>query len=356
MLREELLIPENTFIKDALKKLDKTAKKVLLIVDNEKRLLGTLTDGDIRRYILSGRSLENDIKEVFNKDPVFLREEEFSLATAKKIILEKKIELLPILDKKDKIVDFLSWNELFSEKKHPKKRKILNIPVIIMAGGKGTRLDPFTKILPKPLIPIGDKPIIEIIIEEFKMQGVNQFFVTLHHKSEMIEAYFNGIEKDYNIKFIKEKVALGTAGSLKLFESYSDDIFIVSNCDVLIRSGYEKFVNYHKENKALITILSPIKYFKIPYGVIKFKKGGKVEAIDEKPEYTFTVNSGVYIMNKESLRFIPKNSFYNMTDLIETLLNNNRKVMMYPVNEKDYIDIGQWEEYKKAIERLQFLI
>lgn len=216
MLLKDILVYETVSIRDVLRKLDKTAKKVLLVINNENRLLGTITDGDIRHYILSGKSLECNIKEVYNKNPFYLKKKDFSIDSAKEILIKNKIGLFPILDEKNKVIDFITWDQIFSggEISIAAKNKI-NIPVVIMAGGKGTRLDPFTRILPKPLIPIGDKPIIEIIIKEFKRQGINEYYITLNHKSEMVESYFNGVVKDYEIKCIKEKDFLGTAGGAK---------------------------------------------------------------------------------------------------------------------------------------------
>lgn len=356
MLQKDILIFEDESIRYALKKLDKTAEKVLLVVNEESRLLGTITDGDIRRYILKSESLEDDIREVYNKDPVYIRKKDFSTDLAKKMLIENKIELLPVLDESDKVIDFTIWSWMFSSEEMPvAKRSKISIPAVIMAGGKGTRLEPFTKILPKSLIPVGDKPIIEIIIDEFKKHGISKYFLMLNYKSAMIEAYFNNTERDYEIEYIKENDFLGTAGSLKLLEEKISDVFIVSNSDVIVKANFEDVVNFHKEQQASLTILSSIRHYKIPYGIIKIKKGGEVVDILEKPEYTFTINAGIYVLNRESLQFISKEAHFDMTDLIKTLIDNNKKVMMYPVNENDYIDIGQWEEYKKAVDSLQLL-
>lgn len=352
MRQKEILIHINESIKAALKKLDKTAKKVLLVVDDDGRLLGTVTDGDVRRYILSGKSLDNNIRDVYNKKPIYIKKEEFSAERIKEMLVKSKVGLIPIVDKGGKVFDFVTWDQLFSEM--PQTNKV-NLPVVIVAGGKGSRLEPFTKVFPKPLIPIGDKPIVEIIIDEFKKQGVNKFYLTLNHKGEMIEAYFKSIEKDYKLSYIWEKTFLGTAGSLKLLDRRIDNFFIVSNCDVIVKANFEDAVNSHKEQGAMLTILSSIQHHKIPYGVVKSKEKGRVVSITEKPEYTLTINTGVYILSKECLEFIPKNAAFDMTDLIENLIKNSRVVITYPVNESDYIDIGQWEEYKNAIEKIKLL-
>jgi len=355
MLQKDIVIYELNSIKEAFKKLDRTAEKVLLVTDDKNRLLGTVTDGDIRRYILKGKSLDSDIKEIYNKKAIYIKRHELNPDLVKEILIKNRIELVPILDEEDVVIDFLTWNKVFGDGniERPKIGKI-DIPVVIMAGGKGFRLEPFTRIFPKSLIPIGDKTIIEMIIDEFKRQGVKEYYVTLNAKGEMVEAYFNSIEKDYEIKYIWEKKGfLGTAGSLKFLEDKISDTFIVSNCDVIVKADLEEVIAFHKEHNASLTILSSIQHYKIPYGVIEFKKGGEVTGINEKPEYTFPINAGVYVLNRDSLEFLPEGTHFDMTDLIKRLISDNKKVLTYPVNENDYIDIGQWGEYKKAVEKLQ---
>ncbi|MFH2138225.1 MAG: sugar phosphate nucleotidyltransferase [Candidatus Omnitrophota bacterium] len=351
---KEVIVKTYISIKEALKRLDSTGQGVLLVVDDQDRLLGAITDGDIRRFILSGKGLENNIQDIYNKNPHYINKEDFTLELAKEKIIENKIELLPIVDKEHRIIEFITWDQLFSKDELGLlKSSRITIPVVIMAGGKGTRLEPFTRILPKPLIPIGDKPIIEIIIDEFKKQGVCEYHVLLNHKGEMIQAYFDGIEKDYGIRFIKENTFLGTAGGLRLLDKKIGNLLIVSNCDIIVKANFEDAINFHKEQKSVLTILTAIQHHKIPYGIVEFKEGGKVVEIIEKPEYTFTVNTGVYILDKKCLELIPEGIPSDMTDLIKNLINSDMKVGIYPVNEKDYIDIGQWGEYKMAVESLQ---
>jgi len=354
MLDKDTLIYKTASVKDALKRIDRILEKVLLVVDNKNRLLGTITDGDIRRYILRGKSLDNHITEIYNKKPHYLRKEDFSMERVKKMLSKNEIEVIPILDEEDKIVDSTTWNEAFSGSKISILAKSnIDIPVVIMAGGKGERLEPFSKILPKSLIPIGEKPITEIIIDEFRKQGASKFYLILNHKGGMVESYFNSLEKDCQISYIWENNFLGTAGGLKFLEKHIEDTFIVSNCDIIVKANFEEVVNFHKEQNAALTILCAIRHYKIPYGIIKFKPGGDVIDIHEKPEYTFPVNTGIHILSKDALQFIPKESSFDMPDLIKNLIENNKKVATYPVNENDYIDIGQWEEYKKAVKKLQ---
>ncbi len=355
MLVKDLLILETESIKNTMKRLDKTGGKVLLVVNEENAFLGTITDGDIRQYILKGKSLENDIRRTYNKRSYFLRKEDFSIEKAKSLLIENKIDLIPLLDADNKPIDFITWNQVFSEDRtKPNKICRINVPVVIMAGGRGFRLEPFTKILPKPLVPIGDRTIIEIIMDEFEKQGVVKFYITLNSKGKMVKLYLDSIEKDYDIKYVLEKGDfLGTAGSLKLLERKMSDVFIVSNCDVIAKTNFEEVLAFHKEQKGLLTVVSAMQHYRIPYGVIKYKKGGDIVGIEEKPEYTFPINVGIYVLNRECLRYIPKKSFFDMTDLVKMLIKDSKKIIMYPVNENDYTDVGQWEEYQKAIQKLQ---
>lgn len=353
---KNIFIYEFETIKDSLKKLSNTGHRTLLVIDAKNKLLGTLTDGDIRRYILKGKSLESNVRNVYYKKHIFIKRKEFSIAKAKELLLKNKIELIPIVDENSRAVDIITWQHAFSDGRTLKSLSTkINIPVVVMAGGQGKRLEPFSNIFPKALIPIGEKTIIEMIIDEFKRYGINKYYLTLNHKADMIESYFNHAKIDIEINFIKEKKFLGTAGSLKLLEGRINDVFIVSNCDVIVRADYEEVLNMHKREKVLLTILSSIQHFKIPYGVVKFTENGNVVDLIEKPEYSFMINTGVYILNKEVLEFIPKDVMFDMTDLISILIKNKEKVSTYPVNENDYIDIGQWEEYKKSIEKLQWL-
>lgn len=356
---KDIYVSETETVKNVLKKLDKTAEKILLVTDSEQRFLGTITDGDIRRYILRGRSLERTIKTAYNRKPIYIRREEFSKERAKKILLDNKLDLLPVLDDEKRVIDYITWNQAFSEEKlEPRQKSKVDVPVVIMAGGEGTRLEPFTKILPKPLIPIGDRTIIEVIMEEFRAQGVKDFYLTLNYKGDMIEAYFNynGNGRDYRINYLREDDYLGTAGGLKMLEGVIDDTFIVSNCDVIVKANFEQVLALHKEQQATMTILSSIQYYKVPYGVVKFRGRGEVLDIIEKPEYTLTVNTGVYVLNKEVLQLIPEESSFDMTDLVKKLIEEGRRVITYPVNENDYVDIGHWDEYKRAVEKLQLVL
>jgi len=231
-------------------------------------------------------------------------------------------------------------------------KKSSNIPVIIMAGGKGTRLDPFTRILPKPLIPIGNEPIIEIIMNEFSGYGVSEFHLTLNDKSKMIKAYFHDHSFKYKIHFIEEKKPLGTAGALRLIPLNNVCSIIVTNCDIIIKDDYNRIIEYHEEMENDITLIGSLQHYKVPYGVCKVGEKGNLKSIMEKPEYDYLSNTGFYILEKSILKLIPKDRYFDMTDLINKALGDNFKVGVYPVSDRSWIDIGQWEEYRKAVNAL----
>jgi len=344
------LIKPNASIKAALQQLNRTSQKVLFVVDENNILLGALTDGDIRRALLQDIKIDVSIAKVYNPDPVFFLDGSFSEAEIKETFIKKCIECIPLVNERKKIVRVILWNDFFENKKPDMYNgPALDIPVVIMAGGKGTRMAPFTNVLPKPLIPIGEKTILEIIIDNFRKFGISDIFLTVNFKAEMIQAYFNCIEKDYSLKYLKETDFYGTAGSLSLLPKDLQKTFIVSNCDIIVKANIAKVIDFHRSSGAHLTVLSSLQNYKIPYGVLKFENGGIITGMEEKPEYTFCVNTGVYILEPDCLEYLPDNQLFHMTHLMEALMKDGKRVVTYPVGESDYIDIGQWDEYKKAI-------
>jgi NDP-sugar pyrophosphorylase family protein len=262
----------------------------------------------------------------------------------------KKYEIrhIPVIDEKNKIIDIFLWKDFLKngEVIFPLK----STSVIIIAGGKGTRLDPFTKILPKPLIPIDEKPVIEVIMDNFKKYGFNKFIIALNYKAEMIKMYFAENPNNYQIEYIQEKDFLGTIGALSLIKEKLDGTFIVSNCDVVIDANYDDLLNYHKQNNNQITILGVSRNINIPYGILNMKnERADCEEIIEKPDYHFIVNSGVYVLEPEVVDLIPRNQSTDMPDLLVLAKKKEFKIQVYPVN-CSWFDIGEWGEYKKAVE------
>jgi len=223
---------------------------------------------------------------------------------------------------------------------------------VIMAGGRGVRMEPFTKILPKPLVPIGDTPIIELIIQRFTNVGCTDFNITLNYKSKLLKAYFEELQPDYKVYFVEEHEPLGTAGSLRLLKGKFHQPFFVTNCDTIIKADYASLNEFHHAGGYDLTLVASAKEYVIPYGTCELNGEGHLSHINEKPKYDFLVNTGLYVVNAGVLDLIPKNKFYHITHLIEDAKNKNKKVGVFPIDDDAWIDIGQWTEYKQAIERL----
>ena len=221
-----------------------------------------------------------------------------------------------------------------------------------MAGGFGTRLTPFTTILPKLLIPIGDKTMVEHIIDQFLPYGVKDIFLTVNHKHKIIKAYFEEVEKEYSLHFVKEEKPLGTAGSLKLLKNKIADTFIVTNCDILIHADYSEVIDLHINSGNDITLVTSMMSHKTPYGVCEIDDGGVLKEIKEKPEQSFLISTGMYVLNKKVLDLIPENEFFHITHLMEKVKENGGLVGVFPISEKSWDDTGEWDEYKKTVKKL----
>ncbi len=346
-----LTIKHGSRIKDALKQLEETERKTLFVVNDEGRLIGTLTDGDIRRWILAEGSLDGVVEKVCNRSPR-VASVDYDAEQVRKEMLENKIGCIPIVNADREIVDVLFWENLFGEGVSRKQVKPIELPVVIMAGGKGTRLDPFTKILPKPLIPLGDKTVIEIIIDSFVECGVGKFYISVNYKSKIIKSYFEELDPAYVIEYICEEKPLGTAGSLRYLCGKIDTSLIITNCDVIIKADYHDIVEQHLSSGNDITLVASLKNYSIPYGVCEIENGGTLSRIREKPEYNFLVNTGLYVIKHETLELIPENEFFHITHLIEKVKEAGGKIGVYPISDKSWIDTGEWAEYKNALSQI----
>jgi dTDP-glucose pyrophosphorylase len=350
-----LTIKRGSRIKDALKQLEETERKTLFVIDDEGRLIGTLTDGDIRRWILAEGSLDGVVENVCNTSPR-VAAADYDVEQVKKEMLANKIGCIPIVNDDRKIIEVLFWENLFGEGVSRKQVKPIELPVVIMAGGKGTRLDPFTKILPKPLIPLGDKTVIEIIIDSFVECGVGKFYISVNYKSKIIKSYFEELAPSYSINYINEDKPLGTAGSLRQMLGQIQTSIIVTNCDVIIKADYHDIVEQHLASGNDITLVASLKNYSIPYGVCEIENGGTLNRIREKPEYNFLVNTGLYILQPETLNLIPENELFHMTHLMEKVKLTGGKVGVYPISDKSWIDVGEWAEYKNAMNQINSIL
>jgi NDP-sugar pyrophosphorylase family protein len=259
---------------------------------------------------------------------------------------------MPVVNKDFQLVSVYVWDDV-STSKTRNEGIHLNLPVIIMAGGQGYRLKPLTNILPKPLIPLGEKTILEQIMDKFCEVGCPIFYLSLNYKAEMIMQYINTLQNSkYQIKYLQEEKPLGTAGSLFLLKGKIKSTFFVSNCDILIDQDISDIYEYHRTNENEITIVAALKHYPIPYGILETSKNGLLKSMTEKPELTIKINTGLYLLEPHLINEIPDNEFYHITTLIEKLQNEKRKIGVFPVSEKSWRDVGEWGEYLKLLNKL----
>ena len=346
---KDIIVQPKITIRQAMKTLDKTAEKCLLVVDENKKLLGTLTDGDLRRSILAGVKFSEDISNSYNNNPIIFVQNQYTSDEAKRILRDKKLDLIPIVDEEYNVVDYITWSNINGGKQN--KKTLDDVSVVVMAGGKGTRMEPFTKVLPKPLIPVHDKPIIEHIIERFTDIACSDFYLTVNYKGKILKAYFEELQPNYNVSFVDEKDPLGTAGSLQFLNGKFDKPFFVTNCDIIVKTDYATLYEFHQKGGYDITLVASAKEYIIPYGTCELNGKGQLSHINEKPKYNFLINTGLYVLSSDILELIPENKFYHITHLIEDAKNQGKKVGVFPIDDEAWIDVGQWAEYKKVVEQ-----
>lgn len=336
---------------EAMQKIDVTGSGILFIVDEEKRLIGTLTDGDIRRWLIKTGNLQITISSIMQSTPQFLLDEHKEQAM--EILVKGKLRALPILDKEHRVVDIV-FNTYSKNKKNDETSQALkDIPVVIMAGGKGTRLLPYTNILPKPLIPVGDKTILERIIEQFGRFGCEKFYIILNYRKNMIKAYFNEFEHSYHLSYLEEEKPLGTGGGLGLLKDKIKGSFILSNCDILIKENFSNIFDYHKKNGNKVSMICSLKKFNIPYGIVHTGSQGIVESMEEKPAVSFLANTGCYIVDSDILGEIPVGIPIDFPDLIDRYRKKGNQIGVYPISESAWLDMGQMDELEKMKKSLE---
>ena len=323
----------------------------MLIVDKNKKLLGIFSDGDMRRYVLKNGDLNAPVSFAMNSNPIVFKENEKDKLNSQ---LEKRSLLLyPIVNDLGEVIKIVYWDDKNSVI-HPTQKLPNDVSVIIMAGGEGKRLYPYTKVLPKPLIPIGDLPICTHVIDSFRKFGCEDFTLVLNHKSNMIKAYYNDIaNKDYNLSFVEESKFLGTAGGLSLLKGKIKNTCFVSNCDILVDADYSCIYKWHKKEHNLITLVCAIKEFEIPYGVRNSNPNGTIKSIEEKPAFSFLINVGVYLVEPEVINLMKDDEYMHMTDLAQQYINENKKVGVFPISSGDWLDMGQLKEMENMSKKLK---
>ena len=347
---KNLMIPYNSKIIDALKKMDSLNRK-LLILEKDNNFYSLLSIGDIQRAIIKNIDLSTPVYKIVRKD-IKVAKRSDNISEVEKMMLKYRMEFIPVIDG-DKVCEVYFWEDIFTVEDRTTDA-LLNVPVVIMAGGQGTRLKPITNVIPKPLLPIGDKTILENIFDKFIKYGVKDFYISINHKHELIEYYLSQKNLEgINLKYIKETAPLGTIGCLSMIKNEIDKTCFVTNCDILVNQDYKELLDYHIERKDILTIVGVLKSEQIPYGVIEKDDQGNVLKISEKPSLNYIINSGMYILEKEAFDYIPENTFFDMTDLIDRLITNNKKVSYFPVSEKSWFDIGEWDKYYKTLEEYE---
>lgn len=345
---EKLTLNGDESILFALKKMDILERKLLIIIKNDK-FIGLLSIGDLQRAILKNLSLETPVKQLI-RDDLKVAYVNDDIEKVKADMIELRIECMPVIDRDSNLVDVIFWEDIVGVKVDLFEK--INLPVVIMAGGEGTRLKPLTNIIPKPLIPIFDKTIIEDIMDQFVKTGCNEFHLSVNYKADMIKYYLDTLNNPaYHLHYFQEEKPLGTAGSLYLLKDKLTSTFFVTNCDIIVKQDLAEVYKYHKDNKNDITIVAALKHYKIPYGTIESGMDGILSSLSEKPEITFKINSGVYILEPETLSSIPKDEFFHITDLILKIKKAKGKVGVFPISEKSWQDYGLFENLPFIIKK-----
>lgn len=347
---QKFIIEEHRSVVDAMEQLDASARGILFAVDEKKHLKGVVTDGDIRRWLLKTGNLKGCISQFMNKNPKALYETEAQ--KAREMMVQYRITAIPVLTAAGVLKDIIFYNQEELDYGRKAKQPIRDIPVVIMAGGKGTRLYPYTKILPKPLIPVGDVPIMERIIGKFREFGTREFYATVNYRKSMIKSYFSEAASGYFLSYIEENEPLGTAGSLSLIERPFKEPFFVTNCDILIDADYENLYEHHITSGNVMTMVTALKNILVPYGVVNSKENGAIVSLEEKPKLSYFVNTGMYVLNPEVIREIPEHTFFHITDLAEKLMKQGKQIGMYPISEESFLDMGEFEEMHRMEEKL----
>ena len=346
---QELVINSESSMLEALEQMDKLMRKLLIVIDEKQLFVGMLSIGDLQRTRIKKMPLNTAVGNILRSDAkVTYSDDAYEITKA--TMLKYRMEYMPVVDKiTKKITNIIFWEDIIGEIYCRKKNELLkSYPVVIMAGGKGTRLKPFTNIIPKPLLPLGGKSIIEIIINNFTNYGIREFYTTVNYKAKMIQQYFEELQPNYDMHFILESKPLGTGGSLHLLRKKIQGTFFVTNCDIIIDDDYSEILNYHRVSRNSITAVAAVKTYNIPYGTFEIGDGGILQALYEKPNLSFFVNTGFYILESEVLDLIPSDTFYHITSLMEKVMLKGGRVGVFPVSEKSWLDIGVWEEYNKT--------
>ena len=346
-IKKKIISADKTIIQ-TMKMMDEAYTKLFLVFDIDK-FLGIITNGDLQRAIIAHVPFDTPILKIVSREGKLFAHVGDNRDKVKEWMFSKRAELMPILNTKGDLVDVIFWDEILSDTPNVDTRPKIDLPVVIMAGGKGTRLKPITNVIPKPLVPVGDKTILEVIMDQFEGIGCHKFYMSVNYKADMMKYYLSQLDHKYDIEFFMEDKPLGTIGSVSLLKRKITTPFFVSNCDSINEQDYRDVWDYHVQNHNDMTIVTMVKSFKIPYGVIETGADGLMTALKEKPEQTYQVNTGVYILNPDLINEIPEGEFFHITHLMEKVQSRGGRVGCFPVSEHSWKDMGEWPEYLKMI-------
>ncbi|HEY1032731.1 MAG TPA: nucleotidyltransferase family protein [Flavipsychrobacter sp.] len=340
------VIYEHQSVRDALIKLnDLKVDPILIVADKNLKLLGSLTDGDLRRGFINGLTFDNQIIEYIQPNPLFLYEDELHLADINDL-RKRNFIVIPVLNREHIIVDMLNLTRVQS---------LIPADVVIMAGGRGQRLMPLTENTPKPMLPVGEKPILEHNIDRLAKFGIKNICISVNYLAQNIIDYFqDGASKGLSIQYVHEDKPLGTLGSVKLCRQNEHDYVMVMNSDLLTNIDYEAFFQTFIRSGADMAVATTSYQVEVPYGVLEVDNGNFVNSLKEKPRYTYYSNAGIYLVKRELLSFVPDREFYNVTDLMDMLIRQGKKLVSFPILGY-WLDIGKHEDFRKAQEDIKFI-
>lgn len=342
---QKIIVKESQTLLETMRVIDETSLQFAVVVDEENHLLGTVTDGDIRRGILRGEGLEVSISSVMNQNPSTAKMG-LSMTKYKQLMRSKKLKQLPIVNEYNQIVNILFFDEL----QQPSNKN----QVVLMLGGLGTRLRPLTNDIPKPMLKVGNKPIVETIVDGFKQYGYTNFIFSVNYKKEVIQNYFQAGEAfGVTIEYVEEEKRMGTAGALSLIETQPTEPFFVMNGDLLTQVNFDQLMQFHIDQDAMATMCVREYEYQVPYGVIE-TDGTDLIGIKEKPIHRSFVNAGIYVLSPKVFDYIPQDAFYDMPTLFEKLIEVGEKTSVFPIHEY-WLDIGQVDDYQRANEKYKEL-
>jgi len=337
--KKSIIAPENT-LKEALERITETAVQILLVVDHDERLIGTVTDGDLRKAVLKGLGHETPLTQVMNPKPITITQD-VTAHEAIRLMQQRDIRYLPVVNPEGKILDLYSFKDLLASPTH-------GVKAVLMAGGRGTRLRPLTYEIPKPMIKLADQPVLEIIIQQLMTFGIDHIFISTNYLGEMIQNYFkDGSQLGCKIQYIEEPKELGTVGSIKIASKQFTEPFIVMNSDILTKCPMNRLYEFHQAQGNTLTVAVKKYLNRVPYGVVEIDPTSQVKSLIEKPSREYLINSGIYIISPECLQHIPEDTQFDMTDLINNLLESGQKVGAYPFDAY-WTDIGNINDYERA--------